>query len=151
MTQLTLEEFEGRESNKLLNFKTSHDDAPVSLIWKPRDIVAANNKITPQLVFLFISSQDIIPKIINERAPANAIIPKPYSSLKVNQEKIIEMIIRHENKWLILFFVSEVWTFLLKPFIWIFFKVDGKVNCKTKYATNNCIIKIGYACFIHFQ
>ena len=60
-----------------------------------------------QFVFLFISSHEIIPKIINERAPAKAIIPKPYLSLKVNQEKIMKTMIKHENKWLIFFLVSE--------------------------------------------
>ena len=51
--QLIFKEFDGRDSNKLLNFKTNHDDAPVSFIWNPKEIVAANNKITPQFVFLF--------------------------------------------------------------------------------------------------
>ena len=75
--QLTLIEFEGSEFNSSLNFITSHDEAPVSLIWNPNEIVAANNKITPQLVFLFISSHEIIPKIIKTKAPPSAIIPNP--------------------------------------------------------------------------
>ena len=75
--QLTFIEFEGKVANSSLNFKTSHDEAPVSLIWKPKEIVAAKSKITPQFVFLFISSHEIIPKIININAPASAIIPNP--------------------------------------------------------------------------
>ena len=75
--QLTFIELEGRVANNSLNFITSHDDAPVSLIWKPKEIVAAKSRITPQLVFLLISSHDIIPKIINVNAPARAIIPNP--------------------------------------------------------------------------
>ena len=75
--QLTFIEFEGSVSSNSLNLNTSHDEAPVSLIWKPKDIVAAKRRITPQLVFLLISSQEIIPKIINVSAPASAIIPKP--------------------------------------------------------------------------
>lgn len=75
--QLTFIELEGSEFNNSLNFITSHDEAPVSLIWNPNEIVAANNKITPQLVFLLISSHVIIPKIIKVRAPPSAIIPNP--------------------------------------------------------------------------
>ena len=75
--QLTFSEFEGRVSKNSLNLNTSHDEAPVSLIWKPRDIVAAKSRMTPQFGFLFISSQEIIPKIINVNAPARAIIPNP--------------------------------------------------------------------------
>ena len=75
--QLTFVELEGSEFKSSLNFITYHDEAPVSLIWKPNEIVAANNKITPQLVFLFISSHEIIPKTIKVRAPPSAIIPKP--------------------------------------------------------------------------
>ena len=75
--QLTFIELEGSEFNNSLNFITSHDEAPVSLIWNPNEIVAANNKITPQLVFLLISSHVIIPKIIKVRAQPSAIIPNP--------------------------------------------------------------------------
>lgn len=75
--QLKSMEFEGRVDNNSLNFTTNHEEAPVSLIWKPKEIVAAKSRMTPQLVFLLISSHEIIPKIININAPVRAIIPKP--------------------------------------------------------------------------
>ena len=75
--QLTFIEFEGNVSNNSLNFKTSHEEAPVSFIWNPSEIVAAKRRMTPQFVFLFISSHEIIPKIINVNAPASAMIPNP--------------------------------------------------------------------------
>ena len=96
--QLISKLLSGIRAKSALNFITNQDEAPVSLIWNPSEIVAANRRITPQFVFLFITSHDTIPQIIKINAPHNAIIPKPSSSLNKNQLITISRIIIKENR-----------------------------------------------------
>mgnify|MGYP003302181502 CR=1 FL=1 len=125
------DESSGRLDIIMLNLLINHSAAPVSLIWNPRDIVAANNKITPQLVFLFITSHDTIPQIIKINTPHNAIIPNPNCSLNKNQPATIIAIIIDENMCLMFVALFDFATDFLYPCSCILSNELGNTNCKT--------------------
>ena len=131
------DESSGRLDIIILNLSISHDAAPVSFIWNPRDIVAANNRITPQLVFLLITSHDTIPQIIKINTPHNAIIPNPNCSLNKNQLTIIIAMMIDENICLMVVALFDFATDFLYPCSCILSNELGNANCKTKYAIIN--------------
>ena len=67
----------GNEFIIVPNRFASHNAAPVSLIFDPNEIVAPNNKITPQCVFLLKSSHFTKPATKYRNTPNKAIVPRP--------------------------------------------------------------------------
>ena len=126
------DESSGKEDVSSLNLSTSQDDAPVSLIWNPSEMVAANNRITPQLVFLLITSHGTIPQIINMSTPHKAIIPSPSSWLNKNQLVIIKPIIKQEKRCLILVALFDFAIDLLYPWTCTLSSEVGNANWRTK-------------------